>query len=52
MLDIEKPEPGVYPCIPEADYFALPAVNASSLKVMGRSAGGRRVRGPRPRSRR
>ena len=27
MLDIEKPEPGVYPGIPEADYFALPAVS-------------------------
>ena len=38
MLDREKPEPGVYPDIPEADYFALPAANASTLKVMGRSA--------------
>ena len=35
---ISATESGVYPDIPEADYFALPAANASTLKVMGRSA--------------
>lgn len=38
MLDMESPQPGAYPDVPEEEYFALPAVNASTLKVMGRSA--------------
>jgi hypothetical protein len=35
---IDNPEPGRYSGVPDTDYFAAPAVNASTLKHMGRSA--------------
>ena len=37
-IDLESPKPGRYAGVPEGDYFALPALNASTLKHMGRSA--------------
>lgn len=36
-LDPKDPQPGAYRDVPEAVYFALPALNASTLKLMGRS---------------
>ena len=37
-FDPSVPEPGRYSGVPEADYFSAEAVNASTLKHMGRSA--------------
>jgi exodeoxyribonuclease VIII len=37
MMDDTVLEPGRYPGMPEARYFALDAINSSLLKIMGRS---------------